>query len=138
MLEIRYDSAFRPISWEPKASSFHSLQQSYDRFGHIKRWSWGDIGEIYNYDGTGRIIEILRGSGTNGSTLKYSYKNSLSILPKSITTAVGGKFELEYDESGGLKRIQTARGHFHAFKIRPSIGLLRYQYQAPWISSKVK
>ena len=136
LLEIRYDSAFRPISWDPKISGFSTMKQSYDRFGHIKRWSWGDIGEIYNYDGSGRLTEVTRGSGANSSILKYSYRDSFSTAPDSITTATGGRFEVEQDESGGLKRVQTARGHFHLFSVRPSVGVVRYQYQAPWISSQ--
>ena len=137
LFEIRYDSAFRPISWEPKSSGFNTMKQSYDRFGHIKRWSWGDTGEIYNYDGSGRLTEVIRGSGSNSSILKYSYKDSFSTSPNSITTAAGGKFQIESDDSGGLKQIQTARGHFHMFRTRPSVGVVRFQYQAPWISSKV-
>ena len=137
LLEIRYDSSFRPISWEPKLSSFHAMKQSYDRFGHIKRWSWGDIGEIYNYDGAGRLTDVTRGSGENSSILKYSYKDSFSTTPNSITTAAGGRFGIESDDSGGLKSVQTARGHFHLFRIRPSVGVIRFQYQAPWISNQV-
>ena len=138
ILEIRYDSAFRPITWEPKSSGFHTMKQSYDRFGHIKRWSWGNIGELYNYDSTGRLTEIIRGSGANSSILKYSYEDSFSISPNTVTTAAGGRFEFEYDDSGGLQRIQTARGHFHLFRVRPSINTIRFQYQAPWISSQVQ
>ena len=137
LLEIRYDSAFRPISWEPKSSGFKTMKQSYDRFGHIKRWSWGDIGEIYNYDGAGRLTEVVRGSGANSSILKYSYRDSSSTSPNTITTASGGRFEIEHDNAGGLKKIQTARGHFHLFRIRPSVGIIRFQYQAPWITDQV-
>ena len=105
------------------------MKQAYDRFGHIKRWSWGDIGEIYNYDGSGRLTEVIRGSGANSSILKYTYRDSSSTSPNSITTASGGRFEIEHDVSGGLKRIQTARGHFHLFRIRPSVGIIRFQYK---------
>ena len=139
LLEIRYDSSFRPISWEPKSGHFHGMKSSYDRFGHLKRWAWGDVGETYNYDAAGRLIEVLRGlpKDVNATVLKYSYKDSFSILPNSVTTAAGGRFVIEYDGAGGLSRIQTPRGHFHSFRIKPSVGVLRYQYQAPWISLKV-
>ena len=113
------------------------MKQSYNRFGHIKRWSWGDIGEIYNYDGSGRLSEVIRGAGENASILKYSYKDSFSTIPNSITTASGGRFGIESDASGGLKSVQTARGHFHLFRIRPSVGVIRFQYQAPWITNQV-
>lgn len=39
-----------------------------------------------------------------------------------------------FEESqGGLSKIQTPRGHFHSFNLKSSLGLMRFQYQAPWL-----
>ena len=31
--------------------------------------------------------------------------------------------------------MQTPRGHFHGFNMRSSVGLTRFQYQAPWLET---
>ena len=31
-----------------------------------------------------------------------------------------------------MRRVQTPRGHFHSFLLRPAVGSLRFQYSAPW------
>ena len=38
-----------------------------------------------------------------------------------------------FDENSGLQKIQTPRGHFHGFNLKSSVGLTRFQYQAPWL-----
>ena len=32
-----------------------------------------------------------------------------------------------------MQKIQTPRGHFHGFNLKSSVGLTRFQYQAPWL-----
>ena len=134
LLEIRYDSESRPIVWEPKDGSFAPLEQSYDRFGHLKNISRGNVFESFLFDESGRLSEISLG---NVSYLKYIYQDAFEIRPSAVVTGLGGKFVLDYDEkSGGLRHIQTPRGHFHGFRRRPSVGSLRFQYQAPWIEEQ--
>ena len=137
LLEIRYDSLSRPIQWEPKAGGFVTLLQSYDRFGHMQEWSRGDVVERYDYDKSGRISAISLGNVTQ---LKYGYPDAFQILPNAVTTGSPGgksKFSLDYDEkTGGLTRIQTPRGHFHSFRLRPAVGSLRFQYLSPWSENR--
>jgi len=58
------------------------------------------------------------------------YKDPFEVRPSAVFTASNNRFSLEYDEkTGGLKNIQTPRGHFHAFRRRPSVGGLKFQYQ---------
>jgi len=138
LMEIRYDSSMRPISWEPKVpGSFNQLKQSYDRFGNLDRWTWGDVEESYGYDQAGRLIAVTRG---NWSLYKYSYSDAFQVLPKAVITGQGAIFKMTYERGskvgggGGLSSIQTPTGHVHSFKVRPSINVLRFQYQAPWSS----
>ena len=131
LLEIRYDSVSRPISWEPKLPGFHDLKQSYDRFGNPERWIWGDLSESFAYDVGGRLIEVTRG---NSTLLKYSYADAFQTLPNAVITGQGAVYKLNYEDGGkvGLRSIQTPRGHIHSFRIKPSISILRFQYRAPW------
>ena len=43
------------------------------------------------------------------------------------------QYTLVFDENSGLQKIQTPRGHFHGFNLKSSVGLTRFQYQAPWL-----
>jgi hypothetical protein len=129
LLEIRYDSLSRPLKFEAK--QFGALTQSYDRFGNLKEWNWGGlIGEAYVYDLSGRLTEVIR---SNVTLVQYKYKDAFKTLPEAVITG-GGKYNLIHDEqNGGLKQIQTPRGHLHGFNLRPTVGMMRFQYRAPWL-----
>ena len=43
------------------------------------------------------------------------------------------QYTMVFDENSGLQKIQTPRGHFHGFNLKSSVGLTRFQYQAPWL-----
>ncbi|XP_059078932.1 teneurin-m-like isoform X2 [Tigriopus californicus] len=130
LIEVRYDSLSRPIRWEPLAGGFSPVDLGYDRFGHLNKWSRGQVSEEYTFDKAGRLNSIQRG---NATLLTYHYAEAYLGLPNSISTGQGSKFILDYeDKTGGLKSIQTPRGHFHSFRLRPGPGFLRFQYLSPW------
>lgn len=90
-------------------------------------FSRGNVFESFQYDDSGRLTDVSRG---NMSQLKYVYRDVFEVRPSSVLTGSNSRFSLDYDEkTGGLKNIQTPRGHFHAFRRRPTIGGLRFQYQ---------
>lgn len=158
LLEIRYDSESRPIRWEAApSSSYDPLTQAYDRFGHLKKWTWGSLEEAFGYDVAGRQVEITRG---NVSVVRYTYKDPFRNLPDAVAVGNRAMYKLQYDQgpagvdgdvpsggadSGGnkdggfgLRSIQTPRGHFHMFRATPAVGFIRYQYQAPWLAPSGK
>ncbi len=134
LLEVRYDSSSRPIHWDPRVAGFATVKQGYDRFGRLQQWSWGDVIEQYEYDKSGRLERVILG---DKPILRYHFPDTETSWPDWIATGSGGKFLLNYDkESGGLSQIQTPRGHFHSFLLRPTIGSLRFLYTAPWSESR--
>ena len=76
LLEVRYDSQSRPLIFE--AASFASMEQSYDRFGNLEKWNWGDLTEAYKYDQNGRLTDLTRG---NITFMTYQYKEKFDMLP---------------------------------------------------------
>ncbi|XP_040567553.1 teneurin-m isoform X3 [Lepeophtheirus salmonis] len=129
LIEIAYDSLSRPLSWKPLSNSFHRMTQTYDRFGRLESWNWGDLAENYFYDSSGRLERIFRG---NSTILKYFYPDAISIHSVKVETGSGSIYLLDYEESGGLTRLQTPRGHMHSFAVKPMVGSLRWTYRAPW------
>ncbi len=140
LLETRFDSESRPMVWQPSASAgFSPVSQSYDRFGRLQNWSRGEAKEEYAYDGAGRLTRVARGGAV---VLRYEYSSSGGGGPGSsrpsavVTGQKDGRFALHYgSEEGsgqGLRKIQTPRGHFHSFLLRPAVGGLRFLYFAPW------
>ncbi len=134
LLEVRYDSLSRPLAFDPRGN-FAALEQTYDIYGNLESWTFEDLNEAYKYDQAGRLINIERG---NESLLAFAYKDSFDVLPRVI--GLGGnksQYRLTYQDTyGGLSKIQTPRGHFHSFKIKADLGLLRFQYRAPWLQEE--
>ena len=134
LLEVRYDSGSRPIHWQPREGGFEPMTQGYDRFGRLQRWRRGGVAEDYEYDQGGRLKRVSRG---NETLLEYHFESAAAAAaaaPVGVSTGGGGKYALEYS-GGGLRRVQTPRGHFHSFLLRPAVGTLRFQYSAPWSGS---
>ena len=84
LLEVRYDSVSRPLVFE--AASFASMGQSYDRFGNLEQWKWGDLSEAYKYDQNGRLTSVIRG---NVTFLTYQYKEKFDMLPQTVNLGKG-------------------------------------------------
>lgn len=84
LLEVRYDSLSRPIKFQ--AAAFDSLEQSYDIFGNLEKWTFGELQESYAYDQAGRLTGIANG---NATLMTYSYQDEFNILPHKIAL---GKF----------------------------------------------
>lgn len=122
LLEVRYDSLSRPLKFEAKGA-FDDLEASYDIFGNLQKWTWGPgLSEAYTFDKAGRLTEVTR---SNNSVLGYDYKDAFSALPASVSVGKA-KYSLVYDAAnGGLKRIQTPRGHFHSFNVKADVGHIR-------------
>ena len=70
--------------------------------------------------------------------IRFLDKNWTFNMVKSISFSSffvpldDGLYSLFY-ENGGLAKVQTPRGHFHTFSQKASVGLMRFQYQGPWI-----
>ena len=134
LLEIRYDSLSRPLVAEPaKGSGFATVTQSYDVFGNLDSWSWGDLAEKLDFDQTGRLKSRSR---SNETLISYEYQEDFDVLPKSvIIDNKKSKYEMVYDDvNGGLKRVKTPMGHFYDFNLKSSVGLMRFQVRFPWIT----
>ena len=81
LLEVRYDSLSRPIKFQ--AAAFDSLEQSYDIFGNLEKWTFGpDLQESYAYDQAGRLTGIANG---NATAMTYAYPDEFNVLPNKIT-----------------------------------------------------
>ena len=134
LLEIRYDSLSRPLMAEPaKGSGFATLNQSYDLFGNLNSWSWGDLHEKLEFDEkTGRLKSKSR---SNETMISYDYEEAFDVLPKFVVIDKS-KYELTFDKvNGGLQRIKTPLEHFYDFNLKSSVGLMRFQIRFPWIEN---
>ena len=89
LLEVRYDSLSRPLIYEASTVAFASLNQSYDIFGNLQSWAFGELGESYTYDKGSRLVEVSRG---NVSYLKYGYKDNFDVLPRSVKLGDNSQF----------------------------------------------
>lgn len=71
LLNVSYDPLGRPIRWIP-SEPFIPMHLSYDRFGQLEQWLWGDQRETYTYDKDGRFESVTYADGTKKT---YSYKD---------------------------------------------------------------
>ena len=74
LLNVTYDSVGRPLRWTP-AEPFLPVDLTYDRFGFLKTWTWGEMKEEYMYDRAGRFEGVTY---VDGSRVTYFFKDSLS------------------------------------------------------------
>ena len=106
LLEVRYDSLSRPIKFQ--AAAFDSLEQSYDIFGNLEKWTFGqDLQESYAYDQAGRLTGIANG---NATLMTYSYQDEFNILPHKI--ALGKFYTLFQSRNFCTKNILDKSGFF--------------------------
>lgn len=134
LLEIRYDSLSRPLKTEPaKGSGFATLEQTYDLFGNLNSWTWGDLQEKLSFDQTGRLISKSR---SNQTLMTYDYEQPFDVLPKAVILNES-RYELVFDKvNGGLQRIKTPMGHSYDFNLKSSVGLMRFQVRFPWLEDQ--
>ncbi|KAG1655399.1 Teneurin-m [Nymphon striatum] len=132
LLTVHYDSLGRPKNWTPnKNLNLTGIELVYDRYGRLSEWIRGTIKEAYGYDRHARMSQITYADGT---TIKYIFKDSTSILPTSIMLPSDATYHLEYDNYGSIKSIKTPVGHLHEVYIQPSLGFNRFVYKMPGVS----
>lgn len=80
LLNVSYDALGRPLRWSP-ARPFLPVVMSYDRFGQLESWSWGDMKEDYTYDRNGRFEGVTYGDGTR---IIYSFRDATSVKVRHV------------------------------------------------------
>lgn len=75
LLNVSYDQLGRPLHYTP-AQPFLPVIMSYDRFGQLAAWSWGDMKEEYAYNRNGRFEGVTYSDGTK---IVYSFKDVSSV-----------------------------------------------------------
>lgn len=84
LLNVSYDQLGRPLRYTP-AQPFLPVTMSYDRFGQLAVWSWGDMKEEYVYNRNGRFEGVTY---SDGAKVVYSFKDISSVkvtLPNFTT-----------------------------------------------------
>ncbi|XP_069951086.1 teneurin-m-like isoform X3 [Cherax quadricarinatus] len=127
LLNVSYDPLGRPLRWTP-AQPFLPVEMSYDRFGQLEHWSWGDMKEEYSYDRNGRFEGVTY---ADGSKVMYSFKDISSVKPYKVSVSSGAEHLLEHDEGGALSAVTTPRGHKYAFHVQPSLLHNRFTFTPP-------
>ncbi|XP_066954350.1 teneurin-m-like isoform X2 [Macrobrachium rosenbergii] len=127
LLNVSYDALGRPLRWSP-AQPFLPVQLTYDRFGQLEHWSWGEMREDYAYDRNGRFEGVTFADGTK---VTYSFKDLSSVKPYKVSIASGAEHLLEYDEGGAMSSITTPRGHKYSFHVQPSLLHNRFTFTPP-------
>lgn len=75
LLNVSYDTLGRPLRYTP-AQPFLPVTMSYDRYGQLAVWSWGDMKEEYTYNRNGRFEGVTY---SDGSKVVYSFKDISSV-----------------------------------------------------------
>ncbi|KAK3862550.1 hypothetical protein Pcinc_031597 [Petrolisthes cinctipes] len=127
LLNVSYDALGRPLRWTP-VRPFLPVMMSYDRFGQLESWSWGDMKEDYTYDRNGRFEGVTYGDGTR---IVYSFRDATSVKPYKVSVASGAEHLLEHDEGGALSAVTTPRGHKYTFHVQPSLLHNQFTFTPP-------
>lgn len=90
LLNVTYDDLGRPLRWTPTAP-YAPVSLSYDRYGLLQEWKWGELREDYLYDHAGRFEGI---SYADRSKFTYSYKRISSIKVSTYLFYSRGTFSI--------------------------------------------
>lgn len=71
LMNVTYDPLGRPLRWHP-SEPFLPVTVTYDRFGQLEQWTWGDQRETYTHDKDGRLDSV---SYADGTKITYDYKD---------------------------------------------------------------
>ncbi|XP_050695509.1 teneurin-m-like isoform X5 [Eriocheir sinensis] len=127
LLNVSYDQLGRPLRYTP-AQPFLPVTMSYDRYGQLAIWSWGDMKEEYAYNRNGRFEGVTY---SDGIKVIYSFKDTSSVKPYKVSVSDGAEHLLEYDEGGALSGVTTPRGHKYTFHVQPSLLHNRFTFTPP-------
>lgn len=112
LLNVTYDKTARPISFRPQSGEYADVNLNYDRFGRLISWKWGALKEDYTFDRAGRLNEIKYG---DGSSILFSFKDTVTSLPLKVTTPRRSDYLMQYDDTGALQSLTTPRVWIYKF-----------------------
>uniref|UniRef100_A0A2C9KDD1 EGF-like domain-containing protein n=1 Tax=Biomphalaria glabrata TaxID=6526 RepID=A0A2C9KDD1_BIOGL len=127
VITVVYNSAGLPVQFIP-ASSHHSLNITYNAYGDILEWQYGELIEQREYNSPGLIIQRTFKPG--GTQYRYFYRNS-SNKPTDIFLPSGKQYLFKHDRHGNLRCVVTPVLGQHHFNTLLTLGLRRFLYTAP-------
>ncbi|CAG5114545.1 unnamed protein product, partial [Candidula unifasciata] len=130
IITVVYSSAGLPIQFIP-ASSHHSMNVTYNSYGDILEWQYGDLIEQREYKDPGLIKQRTLKPG--GKQFRYFYRNH-SRKPTDIFLPSGKQYLFKHDKQGNLQSVMTPFLGHHHFNTLLTLGMRRFLYRAPGFS----
>ncbi|GFO18355.1 teneurin-3 [Plakobranchus ocellatus] len=127
IITIVYNSEGLPIQFIP-ASSHHTLNITYNNYGDIVQWQYGNLIETRHYKVPG-LVKSMEGDTPGGRVHRFFYRDSNH--PTDIFLQSGKQYKIDLDKHGNLQRIMTPFLGYHHFNVLLSLGMRRFFYRPP-------